>query len=141
MLRLPKLLPVAGVALVALATATGGSSAGAATPHITAHPTHVMVNSRVSLEGTGFAPATTITLEECSAKEWIAPLSPCLTSNQIRVHTNAKGVFKATMAAEICPAVAPGTVTQRKCYVGQPIPSGVDTINLVGAAKIVVSWP
>ena len=100
-----------------------------------------MVNNPVNLKGTGFPPSATFTLWECSSKDWVVPASPCLTSNRVHVHTNAQGAFRATMTAQICPAVTPPVETRRTCYVGEPVPSGIDTVTLVGAARIVVSWP
>jgi hypothetical protein len=136
-----KVLASAGLALGAVGMIAGGAASGAATPHITASPTHVMVNSPVRLVGTGFTPATTITLRECSAKTWVVPASPCLTTNEVTVTTNSAGGFRTHMKAGICPVATPGPITERTCYIGEPRPSGIDTITLVGAAKIVVSWP
>ena len=136
-----KMILGTGLALGAVALA-GSPLAGAAGPHIAANPTHVMVNSPVALRGSGFPPDTRITLAECSATAWVVPFSPCLTSNTVTVRTDSAGSFRTHMTARICPAVSPGvTPTQRTCYIGEPVPQGVDTISLVGAAKIVVSWP
>jgi hypothetical protein len=110
-------------------------------PHITARPTDVMVNSPVALHGTGFPPAATLRLQECSMKNWIVPENPCLTANSVTVTTNSRGGFTTAMKALICPAITPPVATQRTCYIGVPKPSGVDTVTLVGAARIVVSWP
>ncbi len=32
-------------------------------------------------------------------------------------------------------------LTEEKCCIGEPHPSGVDTIALVGAAKVTVTYP
>jgi hypothetical protein len=164
MSRLKNYLLGAGVALGAMVLAVGvpaaaaavhvgpdqvfsgevkGKSMGAETtaPHITARPTDVMVNSPVALHGTGFPPAATLRLQECSLKNWIVPEDPCLTTNSVTVTTNSRGGFTTTMKALICPAVTPPVLTRRTCYIGVPRPSGIDTITLVGAARIVVSWP
>jgi hypothetical protein len=139
--RTHKILAGAALSLGMLVLAAA-PVAGAAGPHITARPTDVMVNSTVSLRGSGFPPGTTLTLAECSTKQWIVPSSLCLTTNTVTVHTNSTGGFKSRMVAEICPPHPPVTPpTQRTCYIGEPVPSGIDTITLVGAAKIVVSWP
>jgi hypothetical protein len=110
-------------------------------PHITARPTDVMVNSPVALHGIGFPPAATLRLQECSLKNWIVPEDPCLNANSVTVTTNSRGEFTTTMKALICPAVTLPVVTERTCYIGVPRPSGIDTITLLSAARIVVSWP
>ena len=135
--------------LLSLAMAAAGvgvwsvpaSAATAAAPHIVAKPTHVMVNQQVALQGRGFAPDVSLTLLECSETHWIAPKNPCLSDNSITVHTTASGAFRARMKAEICPAASSPPQTERTCYIGVPHPTGVDTVQLVGAARIVVSWP
>ena len=111
------------------------------TPQIVARPENVMVNTIVQLRGTGFPTATTLQLKECSLKTWIVPQNVCLTDNAVDVTTNALGSFTTSMKAEICPAVRPVRRTERTCYIGEPKPNGVDTIELLGAARIVVSWP
>lgn len=121
-----------------LAPAAYGS---ATPPHISAHPTNVMVNQTVTLYGSGFAPNATLTLAECSATHWVVNQNPCLSDNQVAVTTSRTGSFLTTMKAGICPGTATTPPTQRTCYIGAPKPSGLDTIRLVGAARIVVSWP
>jgi hypothetical protein len=32
-------------------------------------------------------------------------------------------------------------MTREKCFIGNPQPQGVDTITLVGAARIIVTYP
>ncbi len=130
---------IAGTGLPALLAPAAVAST--VPPHITAKPHNVMVDHTVSLVGVGFPVRSKLTLEECSETIWPVPQNPCLTDNSIRVRTDSTGGFKATMKAEICPAVSPPTGTERTCYIGEPLPSGVDTITLVGAARITVSWP
>jgi hypothetical protein len=141
MSRSRRYLLAAGALVGSLTMALCWSPAWAATPHITATPTDPMVDTPVSLAGSGFPHSATFTLQECSSKDWVVPANPCLITNRVHVHTNAEGAFNATMTAQICPASTPPFRTRRKCYIGEPVPSGIDTITLVGAAKIVVSWP
>lgn len=112
-------------------------------PHIVARPNNLMVNTSTTLKGTGFAPHAKITIEECGQKGWIVPQNPCDTDNAITVHTDGSGRFKGSLKAELCPRTqpGPGPVTQETCYLGQPKPEGIDTIQLVGAAKIIVTYP
>ena len=119
----------------------GVSPQAAASPRIVARPANVMVNQDVALLGTGFAPETTLKVIECSLKVWAIGEKPCLSDNAVTVHTSMHGSFRATMKAQICPAITPPHRTERTCYIGVPQPSGVDTIRLEGAARIVVSWP
>ena len=114
------------------------------TPHIVARPDNVMVNSSIRLIGTGFPADTTIALRECASKGWIVPQNPCDTNNGVSVTTDALGGFKTSFKAELCPrGVQPGSrpVTSDTCYIGEPKPAGIDTIELVGAAKITVTYP
>jgi hypothetical protein len=141
------------LASLALAGAIAASAvaANASGPTIVAKPTSAMVNTKVKLHGKGFDPETTLTLKECSVTSWSLPLDPCVTGNEVTVTTNARGGFHAKMTVGICPpngtpvtAPTPSTVpvgTQRTCYIGAVHPSGIDTIELVGAVAIQVSWP
>jgi hypothetical protein len=121
-------------------------SAGAASttpaPHITAHPHSVMVNSSTTLTGTNFKPRKSITLKECPETTWIVPQNPCDSTNSVVVKVNSQGTFKTSFTVQTCPG---GTTTEpgfsETCYIGDPSPSGIDTINLVGAVKITVTGP
>jgi hypothetical protein len=126
--------------LGALFEASTGA-AKARTPKIVAKPTSVMVNRPVKLRGSGFKPNATFTVEECGQTNWIAPQSPCASGNSVMVTTNAKGKFKATMTAMLCPQASPPTLTEETCYIGEVSVTGIDTLELVGAAPITVSWP
>lgn len=112
---------------------------------IVAAPVSVMVGTATNLTGTNFPANATLTLKECSQTTWIVPENPCATSNVINVATSSNGDFDATMTAEICPSptptpvVGPGFV--QNCYVGEPVPQGIDTITSVGAARITVTGP
>jgi len=96
-------------------------------------PTATAANIIV-LHGTGFVPATTYTLAECSQTNWIAPENPCLSANTVTVTTDTSGAFSTPFTPLPCTNVLPST-----CYIGAPTPTGVDTITLAGADKIIVS--
>ena len=135
------------VAAVLIGGVIGGawiSSAGASTssPHISAHPNNLMVNTATNLVGKNFAPSTTYTVKECGSKNWIVPQNPCDSTNSIVVTTNRHGQFKSSFTAQTCPSggdSSPGFA--QKCFIGIPTPSGVDTMNLVGAVRITVTGP
>jgi hypothetical protein len=136
-------LAVAGSALAAPLQASASPSTVPA-PHITVHPTSVMVNQSVTVVGSGFAPKASVTLSECSKKTWIVPEYPCATGNQVTVRTNSAGGFRTVMKATLCPSIpVPPTALGivEVCYIGELQPTGVDTIALVGAARITVSAP
>ena len=132
------------VALTVLLTpvAIAGASAAAVPARIVARPRSVMVNSATRLSGTGFAPHATLALRECSSTNWIVPQSPCATGSET-VTTDAAGSFKTTFKVSLCPrrTPPPGPVTSETCYIGAPKPAGIDTIELVGAARITVTYP
>jgi hypothetical protein len=134
------------VALVALGAAAA-ASAKKAGPKIVLDPTSAMINTTVEVHGKGFAPNASITVAECSKTTWSLPEQPCVDGNQVTLTTNANGKFKTTMKVGLCPSgptpvVSTGTpVTQRTCYIGQLTPTGIDTLALVGAAPLMVSWP
>jgi hypothetical protein len=86
-----------------------------------------------TLEGTGFAPNANYTVAECSKTNWIAPQNPCVNSNDVTVATGSTGGFTHGFAVRAC---SPALVST--CFVGVPLPSGVDTIELVGAAPVIV---
>jgi hypothetical protein len=107
-----------------------------------AHPASLLVNAHAELTGLGFPAHKKLVVQECSTAAWVVPAHPCTTGNAVSVTTSATGRFRASFTARICPAA--GTAaggTARTCYLGVPTPNGVDTETLVGAAKIVVSWP
>jgi hypothetical protein len=115
------------------------------TPTVVASPADVMVDTATTLTGTGFPANATVTIKECSQTTWIVPEDPCATSNVVTVATNPGGGFQTTMTATYCPGTSPSTVATpslaQRCYVGEPVPQGIDTIALVGAAEIVVTGP
>jgi hypothetical protein len=86
-----------------------------------------------------------LTIKECSQTTWIVPESPCATSNVIAIATDANGAFETTMTAEVCPSPTPTPVAGpsfvQNCYIGEPVPQGIDTITLVGASLLTVTGP
>lgn len=102
-------------------------------PEIVPSQTVVHPGQVITLDGTGFVPNTQYLIEECSKTSWIAPQDPCLDTNSITVTTGTLGQFTHAFVAQACTAILPST-----CYIGAPIPSGVDVIELAGAARITV---
>jgi hypothetical protein len=138
-----------GWMLLAIAGLVAGTASGASAqsakpkPHIVATPNNVMVNSKVHLVGSDFPANTKLVLRECGVKNWIAPQNPC-TPTMIRVTTDKHGGFKKTMTAKICPMTEdwPGhPITERRCFVGETMPSGVDVIDLTPHVRIIVTYP
>jgi hypothetical protein len=140
-------LPLIGALLGAgglpLLAAPASSAPPAGAPHIVARPDSVMVNTSTTLIGRNFRPHTTIRLRECSVRTWVVTANPCASGNGVTVATNAKGAFKTSMVAEVCPGVGstPPPGFAEICYIGEPVPQGVDTITLVGAVRITVTGP
>ncbi len=102
-------------------------------PRIVTVPTPAAAATTILLRGMGFVPATTYTVAECSETSWVVPQDPCIGTNNVTVTTDTTGAFTHTFAPVPCTVVLPST-----CYVGVPLPSGVDTVQLVGADKIIV---
>jgi len=132
----------AGGLLAATMLVSAAAATTATSPHIVAHPDSVMVNKTTKLTGTHFKANQTITIKECSQQTWIAPQNPCDTKNPITVTTNAKGQFKGTLTVHTCPGVTPVTPGfVETCYIGAPVGTGIDTLNLLGAVAITVTGP
>ena len=131
------------VALVTSAAAQTTVPPVAAAPHIVARPNNLMVNATTTLTGTGFPAKSRVSLAECGAASWIAPRDPCDTTNTVTVTTNRAGGFTTPFKVQLCPRTTPPVppVTEETCYVGEPHPTGVDTIALRGAARITVTYP
>ena len=141
---------VSAAALVAACSASLASAAAQGTSdtrsrgsraHIVAKPSELMVNQSATLTGTGFPKDSEVMLEECSSTDWIAPQDPCIANTALEVKTNRAGRFSTPFKAAVCDGSSTPPPTERTCYVGEPTPSGIDTIELRGAAKILVSWP
>ena len=139
------MITIGALAVGLLGQSTAVASAAGVSPfppHIVANPNNVMVNSSTTLTGTGFPPSTTIAIRECGRTSWIAPQNPCDVTNGISVTTNAAGGFTASFKVELCPDGVRGPEpTSEICYIGEPHPSGIDTIALLGAARITVTYP
>jgi len=142
MSRLSTLRLAGATALGCVIGLTGAGAAMAAVPHISAHPNNLMVNTATSLTGRGFAPSTSLTVEECGQKDWIAPQNPCDSTNSVTVMTSKHGTFTTPFTAQTCPGGKnKGPGFSERCYIGVPQPSGIDTIALVGAVRITVTGP
>ena len=84
----------------------------------------------------------TLRLAECSKTNWVVPAKPCDKGNSILVRTDGKGSFVTGFKVEACNGARASTKgLAERCYIGVPKPSGVDTVRLVGAARIVVTFP
>jgi hypothetical protein len=138
-----------GVVLTMTALAAGISSSEASAtsstpPRIVATPDNVMVNTKVTLTGTGFAARAKLSIMECGSRNWVVVAQhPCVSDNKISVVTDAHGRFTRKFKVELCPRTSTGTgpVTRETCYIGNPHPEGVDTMTLIGAARITVTYP
>jgi hypothetical protein len=142
MLSSRKVLLSAVLAGSALAvTLSGSAQAVAKSPKINARPHSVMVNATTALKGGGFPSHTIIQLRECGRTFWMAPSYPCLEENGVSVMTDAKGRFQTGFKVGLCPeGEATTKPTQRVCYIGELV-TGEDTGSLLGAARIVVTYP
>ncbi len=128
-------------AAAALTAAAPAYAAGEGSPKVSAKPHKVMVNTTITLKGKHFAPNTTVRLLECGKTFWLAPSSPCLEENATEVMTDGKGRFETSFKAGVCPEGERIKMrTEVKCYVGEVV-FGEDTGELVGAAKLDVSYP
>jgi hypothetical protein len=108
-------------------------------PTITVKPNNVMVNTVTKVTGHNFVPGQTVRLVECSKTTWIVPQNPCDTNNGKTVTANSLGGFVTRMKVEACPAITADLSEQ--CYIGQPKPTGIDTVALQPYAGIVVTFP
>ena len=117
------------------------AAAPATPPHIAAKPNNLMVNTRSTLTGSGFPARTKLTIKECPATGWIVPQHPCVTNNTISVVTDAHGRFTHKFRVELCGGKRGAFPTSQICYIGDPHPEGIDTIRLLGAAAVTVTYP
>jgi hypothetical protein len=135
-------LAVISGGLVGVFSIAAGARSPTPAPHIVAHPHSVMVDGSTMLVGTNFKPRESITLKECSETTWIVPQDPCDSTNSIVVKVNRQGTFKNSFTVQTCPGdTSTSSGVSETCYIGDPSPSGIDVINLVGAAKIKVTGP
>jgi len=133
------------VTVLAVAALTAEASAVSSTPpRIVAKPDNVMVNTKITLTGSGFAARAKLSIVECSSRGWVVVARhPCVADNKITVVTDAHGRFTHKFKVELCPrsTTGSGPATKETCYIGNPHPEGVDTISLLGAARITVTYP
>ena len=132
------------LAIVTFAAVGPNSAAGASSPtapQIVVKPNNAMINTKVALTGTGFPAGTKLTIKECSAKSWIVPQKRCVANNSVSVRTDRRGRFTSRLEVELCGGKRGSEPTSQICYIGEPQPRGVDTITLVGAARVVVTYP
>jgi hypothetical protein len=130
------------IALLAAAVLSSAAGAVSATPpHIVAKPSNLMVNTKTTLTGTGFPARTKLTIKECSIINWVVTANPCVKNNTISVVTDGHGRFTRQFRAKLCGGKRGPEPTSQICYIGDPHPEGVDTMRLLGAAKITVTYP
>ena len=112
-------------------------------PRIVARPGTVTVNTRVRLSGSGFAAHRRLTIWECTARTWVVPQQVCNHRNVVDLTTNGAGRFNVSQVALVCPLRTHVMTADfaRTCYVGMPTVRGIDTVALVGAARITVTGP
>jgi hypothetical protein len=129
------------VPLLAIAAVPG--SAATPKPHISLTPDNVMVNTTVTVLGHHFPASSKVVLRECGQKTWVVTQTKSVCSTgRIKVHTDKRGRFTTTYVARVCPHDSgTGPVTRAKCFIGEPLPSGVDTLALTGHAKLIVTYP
>jgi hypothetical protein len=130
------------IGLCAAGIVSGQAGAVTATPpRIVAKPNNLMINTKTLLTGSGFPARTRLTIEECSMTNWVVTANPCDTTNKISVLTDAHGRFTRQFKVELCGGKRGPEPTSQICYVGDPHPEGIDTIALLGAARVIVSYP
>jgi hypothetical protein len=136
-----KLLAGCSLVVIVVALAPAQSAfAGTTSPKITARPHRLMVDTETTLKGRGFPANSTIDLRECGRTFWLDPEDPCLEGGK-SVTTDAKGKFTTPFSVGLCPEGEPTKKpTQRVCWVGELV-NGEDTGQLVGAARLIVSYP
>lgn len=126
---------------VALLLGAPAYAAGAGTPKIKARPNKLMINAATTLKGKHFPAYTAIRLLECGKTSWLAPSDPCLEEDAKEVTTDAKGRFETSFEVGLCPEGERVKMrTEFACYVGEVV-LGEDTGELVGAARLLVSYP
>jgi hypothetical protein len=130
------------IGLFAAGIVSGQAGAVTATPpRIVAKPNNLMINTKTLLTGSGFPARTRLTIEECSMTNWVVTANPCDPTNKISVLTDAHGRFTRQFKVELCGGKRGPEPTSQICYVGDPHPEGIDTIALLGAARVIVSYP
>ena len=102
-----------------------------------------MVNGTTMLTGSGFPASNPVHLQECGSSFWIVPEEPCDTANEVTVMSDSSGRFSTPFTVQLCPRTVPPKppVTRERCYIGEPQSTGEDTVGLLGAVKITVTYP
>jgi hypothetical protein len=136
-------LVLTAATLAAGAVSAEATAASTTPPRIVAKPNNAMVNTKIVLTGRGFAARATLAIMECSNKGWVVVQRPCVSSNKISVVTDAHGGFTRKFRVELCPRSQSGAgpATKETCYIGNPHPEGIDTMSLLGAVRITVTYP
>ena len=132
------------LAVLGLVGGLAMSDAGAVSttpPHIVARPNNLMVNTKTTLTGTGFPAKTRLVIAECPSTGWVVTANPCVKTNRISVVTDRLGRFTAQFRVALCGGKRGPEPTSQICYIGNPHPKGIDTIALLGAAKVTVTYP
>ena len=133
-----RLIPVLAAAAALLPAAGATAAMG---PHVMARPHNTGVGMQIALKGRRFPANAEVQIAECGKTFWLSPSDPCLAENAKTVTTDMKGRFETTFDVGLCPEGEPhGKLTQRVCYVGE-LRFGEDTGELVGAAKLIVTYP
>jgi len=129
----------ATVAAVVVPCACAIAMSGSA--KLTAHPKNLMVNTDMTVVGSGFPAHAKVSLRECGMTFWLAPNDPCNTENGETVEANGKGRFRTSFKVQVCPESEFGRApTQRICYIGVPR-AAEDAVHLEPAVKFKVSYP
>jgi hypothetical protein len=126
---------VFGLAVTSPASATAHGPAA----RISAKPSTVKVNGTTKLAGAHFPGSKTITLDECSVSGWVVTEDVCDSANSVTLTTSPKGAFRTAFSVKACRGGSAST--SQTCYVGEPLPDGIDTLSLVGAVTITVTSP
>ncbi|MDQ1392868.1 MAG: Neocarzinostatin family [Acidimicrobiaceae bacterium] len=137
-------LPCQGTASAVFSPINGGAKAVDASvsitfvsPQIAANPSrNIPAGTVTTLTGSGFAPNATYHVAECSQTGWMVTQNPCVAANAIDVTTNGAGGFTHPLTVEPC--TVPSASTIETCFIGVPMVSGIDTIQLVAPARITV---
>ena len=131
---------LSAVSFAAALLVTAGSASAAPAPKVAARPRKAMVGAAAAVKGKGFPADTDVQLRECGRTFWLAPADPC-TEEVVTVRTDAKGRFQTTFEVGLCPeGEATKKPTQRVCHLGV-LADGEDTGSLLGAARLIVTYP
>jgi hypothetical protein len=136
-------LPCQGMATAVFSPIAGGPNARSTSvgvtfvnPRIVPSPSQLIpAGTQIHLAGSGFAPNTRYHVAECSQTSWVVTQNPCVGPG-VDVVTSSAGAFSHGFVVEPC--ATPTASLVGTCYIGVPQVSGVDTVELVAAARITV---